>query len=278
MIEVKDRIPTYPGRVKLSPVSGQANTYDMVRADDPIEPGTPINKVLLDSKANVLTKDVTLYVDSTTGNDSTGDGSSAKPFKTIQKAVNSVPKVLGGHTATILTASGTYEEVVAVDGYQGGLLVIGDNTQTVTLRGAILVNASSFVVLRILNITSTGYDTVSAKNGSQVKIEALMTLDGASNYASAFWAEGGSTITTYEDLFDFLTTTIKNFKSPAVYAIGGSKIQLSVLEGSNNSTGLRAEEGGVIIYNINNMTATTATTTYKGGRIYSGAQTSIPKY
>lgn len=46
MIEVKDRVPTYPGRVRLTPVSGQANTYDMVRADEPIEPGTPINRAL----------------------------------------------------------------------------------------------------------------------------------------------------------------------------------------------------------------------------------------
>ena len=49
MIEVKDRIPTYPGRVRLVPVEGQSNTYDMVRADEPIEPGTPINKVLFES-------------------------------------------------------------------------------------------------------------------------------------------------------------------------------------------------------------------------------------
>ena len=33
MIEVIDRIPTYPGRVKMTPVAGQENTYDMVRAD-----------------------------------------------------------------------------------------------------------------------------------------------------------------------------------------------------------------------------------------------------
>jgi hypothetical protein len=46
VIEVKDRIPTYPGRIKLIPVPGQANTYDMVRADEPIEPGTPINRAL----------------------------------------------------------------------------------------------------------------------------------------------------------------------------------------------------------------------------------------
>lgn len=41
---MKDRIPLYPGRVTLTPVSGQANTYDMTRADQPTEEGTPLNK------------------------------------------------------------------------------------------------------------------------------------------------------------------------------------------------------------------------------------------
>lgn len=44
---MKDRVPLYPGRVKLTPVSGQANTYDMVRADDPTQEGTPLNKATL---------------------------------------------------------------------------------------------------------------------------------------------------------------------------------------------------------------------------------------
>ena len=41
---MQDRIPLYPGRVKMTPVAGQANTYDMVRADDPTQEGTPLNK------------------------------------------------------------------------------------------------------------------------------------------------------------------------------------------------------------------------------------------
>ena len=44
---MKDRIPLYPGRVKLNPVSGQPNTYDMVRADEPTQEGTPLNKATL---------------------------------------------------------------------------------------------------------------------------------------------------------------------------------------------------------------------------------------
>lgn len=42
-----DRVPTHPGRVILTPVSG--NTYDMVRADSPTVEGTPIDKAAFDS-------------------------------------------------------------------------------------------------------------------------------------------------------------------------------------------------------------------------------------
>ena len=44
---MKDRVPTYPGRVKLMPVEGQENTYDMTRADQPTQAGTPLNKATL---------------------------------------------------------------------------------------------------------------------------------------------------------------------------------------------------------------------------------------
>lgn len=44
---MKDRIPRYPGRVKLEPVAGQTNVYDMIRADEPTQEGTPLNKASL---------------------------------------------------------------------------------------------------------------------------------------------------------------------------------------------------------------------------------------
>ena len=47
-----DREPLYPGRVKLTPVSGQSNVYDMVRADQPAQAGSPLNK-------NTFLKDTT---------------------------------------------------------------------------------------------------------------------------------------------------------------------------------------------------------------------------
>lgn len=41
---MQDRVSLHPGRVKLVPVAGQENTYDMVRADSPTQEGTPLNK------------------------------------------------------------------------------------------------------------------------------------------------------------------------------------------------------------------------------------------
>lgn len=46
IIDVIDRAPANAGRVILAPVSGQDNTYDMMRADNPSIEGTPINRDL----------------------------------------------------------------------------------------------------------------------------------------------------------------------------------------------------------------------------------------
>ncbi|MBM6938458.1 hypothetical protein H7U37_07975 [Pseudoflavonifractor phocaeensis] len=45
---MKNRVPKYPGRIKLKDVlTGEERLYDMTRADEPTEEGTPINKETL---------------------------------------------------------------------------------------------------------------------------------------------------------------------------------------------------------------------------------------
>lgn len=53
---MKDRVSLYPGRVKLTPVPGQENTFDLVRADQPTQEGTQLNKasLLKDTTAAIL--------------------------------------------------------------------------------------------------------------------------------------------------------------------------------------------------------------------------------
>jgi len=47
--EIVDRVPTYPGRYKLTPVEGQPDLFDFERADEPLVEGSPLNKATLDS-------------------------------------------------------------------------------------------------------------------------------------------------------------------------------------------------------------------------------------
>lgn len=53
---MENRQPTYPGRVKLTPVPGSTDLYDMERADQPTVEGTPLNKATLlqDATCSIL--------------------------------------------------------------------------------------------------------------------------------------------------------------------------------------------------------------------------------
>ena len=44
MINVVDRVSTYPGRVKITKADGTSEYVTWERADQPTVPGTPINK------------------------------------------------------------------------------------------------------------------------------------------------------------------------------------------------------------------------------------------
>lgn len=55
-MDFKDRVPQYPGRIKLTPVSGQTNVYDMIVMDSASVAGTPLNKATFDQFKAELTE------------------------------------------------------------------------------------------------------------------------------------------------------------------------------------------------------------------------------
>jgi hypothetical protein len=86
-----------------------------------------------------LRDNITLYV-ATTGSDSTGGGTSAEPFKTIQYAINTLPKDLGSKTATIIVEEGTYSENVVISGFYSGSLIL-HSTAGLALSDAHKINS-----------------------------------------------------------------------------------------------------------------------------------------
>jgi hypothetical protein len=265
-IPVKDRLSTYPGRVTLTPVAGAENTFDMKRADMPIEEGTPLNKALLDNKAYTLTSDVVVYV-TTRGNDIDGDGSIDNPFLTIQKAIDALPKHLGGHTAEISIDFGVYPERVSVVGFSGGKLVIGQPGNVFTIDGIEIVECS-FVETNIYQIEysitgSKGLFDVSG--GSNVFINSDMIIDGITQAATAIRVIDCSTVAAADNI----TVTINNCAG-AINALKCSQVSVSTLAGSGNTFGMMAYRGSIISYSKDLLEKAWSNDANTGGLVLTG--------
>lgn len=269
-IKMEDRVSTYPGRVVLTPVSGETNTYDMVRADLPITEGTKINKTLFDSKADTVTEDVTVYV-SSSGSDIDGDGSATAPYKTIQVALDSIPKDLSGHTVTVDIAAGTYNEVLSCEGFTGGKLVIGNSTKNIIIRG-LKISACTFVELyvRYINCTGTfGNALLEVINGSVVSIPGDITISCNEYNAVGLLASMGSVVYAAK----YKTVTINASNTAAASATSGGKIIFPTVTGADSFLGLVATMGGVITYETHTLTSLLGDNADTGGSILTGGGT-----
>lgn len=102
---MQDRVSLYPGRVKLEPVAGQANLYDLTRADQPTQEGTPLNKanLLSDATAAAIKALLTSQTeDPATPNDA---------LNILAQAVEDVTTVAAGKCSigtSTYTGTGTY--------------------------------------------------------------------------------------------------------------------------------------------------------------------------
>lgn len=275
-MEIKwvDRVATHPGRVQLTPVVGQTNIYDMERADEPTVVGTPVNAANLNAmQQNAgLGANKTVYVAmSGSDSDSTGDGSSTSPYRTITKALSTIPKNLNGYQATINIASGTYAEVLTITGFSGGTLnftgVEGDAVSVIN----IVVRNCDDVVFSNLNYNLVGADNVTYGvhlTNSQIRVLTSFNVSNAST--TGVYALLGST-------FYLMNLNVSNV-GEGIGASNGARIIVGNISGSAKERGMRAVGGGIVVYTNNSLSAPIMFATTGGGRILTGSQTSIPNY
>lgn len=105
---MQDRVALFPGRVKLVPVSGQTNVYDLTRQDSPTVEGTPLNKANL--LADATCEAIGITADTGTPNDA---------FVAINAKANSaIPKVktLSLPTASWTGSASPYTQTVTIAG------------------------------------------------------------------------------------------------------------------------------------------------------------------
>lgn len=211
-------------------------------------------------------EDLTIYV-AKGGSNSTGDGTDAKPYATIQHAIDSLPRNLNNFAVNINIASGTYTEDILVSGFFGGSIKF--NFSTVTIKSLSLYESTIILAGTSLTLAASGVTFgLYAHKGVNVICQVPLTINGASNgiyatYGSRFTGSAAVTITscTY-----------------AVTAHYASQVYLSNLGGSKNNNAIQAASGIVHLGTFDSAMASTAYVTSYGGRIYSGAQTSVPKY
>jgi hypothetical protein len=131
----------------------------------------------------LLTANTSFYV-STTGNDSTGNGTVAAPYATIQKAWNVISENydLNGYAATIQLEDGTYTPTVGLNAYltppgaPGGGITINGNSTTpsnvlIAPTSGICFQGQEGAVFTIQNLkmqSSVGAALVSASNGALI--------------------------------------------------------------------------------------------------------------
>lgn len=210
--------------------------------------------------------DPAIYV-STSGNDASGNGSESNPFKTIQHAVNSIPKNLSNREITINVASGTYSEDVLISGFYGGSLKL--NFGAVSIKT--LTVYESFVIISgtSLSLAASGNTHgFHVHRGSNVICQLPLTITGSVNglfvgYGSRF--AGRNTI------------TINSCTYAANVSFAGY-MYIITLEGSKNNNGVQAAAGIASIGSVASGMASTMYVTVAGGRIYTGAQASAPIY
>lgn len=213
-----------------------------------------------------IAENATIHV-SPSGNDASGDGSETSPYKSIQHAIDSIPKNLDGREIIIKAASGTYAENVFVSGFYGGALRF--NFATVTIKNFTVYDSCVIISGTSLTLAASG-ETYGfyAHLGANVICQIPLTIIGAVNglfagYGSRF--SGRNTITI-------------NSCTYAVTAGYAAQLYVIALEGSKNNNGIQASAGIASIGSVLSSMASTLYITVAGGRIYTGAQASVPTY
>lgn len=209
----------------------------------------------------------TIYVDYR-GSDETADGTTTNPYKTIQAAVNSIPKDLAGHTITISVGFGSYAERVKVANFHGGKLVIGNRGDVFIIEG-IEIDNSAFVETNIYQIDKNIESSLPlfvAKNGSRVLIDSDMLIDGINQGSVGIMAENAAHIVANNNV-----KVTANNNGGIASATKDSTISFDTIAGSSNMVGVQASRGSIVSYRTNNASTSWGNNADSGGLVLTGS-------
>ncbi|WP_313346717.1 hypothetical protein [Lacrimispora sp.] len=204
------------------------------------------------ARIGTLLSDLVLYV-SPAGSDIIGNGSSSKPFATIQHAISILPKDLGGHACTINIADGSYSERLVINGFYGGRIkLVGSKPNEVSsvcnIPDITITDNSTLVDIRGINFTTT------TANGIYAVVSSLVIVAFCRCVLASSWSGFSFDQTRFE--VSSCVVANKGIALMAHGADGNSRTwdPLSV----NNTVGIHAEYGSIIRKNGAQPQATAA--------------------
>lgn len=178
-----------------------------------------------------------VYV-SLSGNDNTGSGSEASPYRTISKALSVIPHNLNGLSVTIhLLSAGTYAEAVEISGFYGGTINLsGAANAAISIMGLHIENSAVQVSEMALSVYSTGIFV--GIGGSLVCASGSLTVTA-----------GGVTL-RYGATMEVTTSLTISNADRALQVQYGSTFSVTNLAGVNNAIGIYAYNSDVFISNL----------------------------
>ncbi|MGM0122743.1 hypothetical protein IGI37_000109 [Enterococcus sp. AZ194] len=233
-----------------------------------------LNKVI-QSLFGGTSQTIDIFISSKIGNDTTATGTAAKPFKTIQSAVNSLP-MISSNIYYFWLEPGSYLEDVIIDSIQAGRIFIR-STNYVETMGATDTGCyvRSFEVLNTPTyVNLTGLTFVDTKNSAGKSVNC--DLSGYVSIQSCSFSENTKSISGFSAVYSSGNTAISigsgttfNNQNICVNARFASHVIVSV-KGSGNSIGYIGDASVVRLYSSSPLFATTLKQEKNGGQVLGG--------
>lgn len=223
----------------------------------------------------VLQESKVVYV-SPSGSDENGDGTEGNPWKTIQKAINECP-IAAFNTSmySVYVANGVYVENVEVRRKIVRLQSTDASNANVTIKGSVTAGYSSTLETKF-PIT---IDAVEASVVNCLSVGDGALLNVANTTIIAKSTQTALAVNPCGLFFGYGKVTIDGAKNGVVVNNSSNANFYNGISVNNCSVGLDVEHGGKLAYNaLETSNVTTEFITKYGGRIYTGAQTSVGNY
>lgn len=234
--------------------------------------------------AAALTASRTLYVNAAAA--AGGDGTAAKPYRTIKAAIDALPRSTNGaYTVTINIAAGTYDEIVMIQNFNYRIVLNGAALGSVILSGLYISDCS--VIQRVHNVTiqhnpAMSYAAVSGRSCLLYQSNSKILLTSGINIVGDTGCTG-ILVGDSSAIYGTLSASQWNISGCGVGIefIGASMGYIGTLPAveAPNLVGIRAGNMAIAgYYAMDAGFATTLMATSAAGRIYAGAQASVPNY